>query len=42
MNMKKQTLKWMESIPRKKLNVKNMVMKIEDGVMKFVPKHLVS
>lgn len=38
--MKKQTLKWMNTVPRNKLKVSNMVMVICDGIPKFVPKHL--
>lgn len=37
---KKQTLAWMEKLPRSKLNAKNMVMVIKEGKVSFVPKHL--
>lgn len=39
-HMKKQTLKWMYTIPRDKLNKDKMVMLIRDGKPTFVPKHL--
>jgi len=39
--MVKQTLKWCESVPKEKLNVKKMVMVIgKDGIVSFCPKHL--
>lgn len=42
-NERIQTLKWLDSVPRNKLNTKNMVMIISSAngfVPKFVPKHL--
>ena len=39
-NMKKQTLNWVDSIPRNKLNASKMVMIIKNDVPKFIPKHL--
>lgn len=39
--MEQQTLKWLESIPKHKRNLKNMVMVFgENGIPKFIPKHL--
>ena len=39
--MKKQTLKWCESVPKDKLNIKKMVMVISsDGRVSFCPRHL--
>jgi len=38
--MKKQTLLWMENYSRSKLNMKNMVMVITNGIPRFVPRHL--
>ena len=39
--MEQQTLKWLESVPKDKRNLKNMVMVFgENGVPKFIPKHL--
>lgn len=35
-----QTLHWVESIPKDKLNKKKMVMVINFGIPKFIPKHL--
>ena len=40
--VKKQTLMWMNTIPRDKLNKNKMVMVIRNGIPKFIPKHLVS
>lgn len=41
--MKKQTLKWCESVSKEKLNVNKMVMVIsKDGSVSFCPKHLIS
>ena len=38
---RQQTLKWLEHVPRNKLNSKNMVMVISSGgIPKFVPLHL--
>ncbi len=37
---RRQTLRWLESVPRDKINTKNMVMVIKYGIPKFVPKHL--
>lgn len=39
--MKIQTMKWVETIPREKLNANKMVMVILHGVPKFIPKHLI-
>lgn len=39
--MKKQTLKWVESVPKEKLNKHKMMMVIKDGIPKFIPKHLI-
>lgn len=39
--MRNQTLKWVSTVPRHKLNASKMVMVITDGIPKFVPKHLV-
>lgn len=36
-----QTLKWVDTVPKKKLNTHKMVMIIKYGIPKFVPKHLV-
>lgn len=39
--MKKQTMKWCESVPKEKLNIKNMFMVISsDGKVSFYPRHL--
>jgi hypothetical protein len=38
--MKKQTLMWMNTVPRDKLNKNKMVMVIRNGIATFVPKHL--
>ena len=38
--MKRQTLMWVASVPREKLNTSKMVMIIKYGLPKFVPKHL--
>lgn len=42
-NERIQTLKWLDTIPRKKLNTKKMVMVVSSStgfVPKFVPRHL--
>lgn len=39
--MKRQTLKWCEGVPRNKLNLDKMMVIFENGKIKFVPKHLV-
>jgi hypothetical protein len=39
--VKKQTIKWVNTVPRDKLNKEKMVMVIRDGIPTFVPKHLV-
>lgn len=39
--MKKQTLMWLvKNCSKDKINVKNMVMVINDGIPSFVPRHL--
>jgi hypothetical protein len=38
--MRRQTLRWLEYVPRDKIDTKNMVMVIKYGIPKFVPKHL--
>ena len=37
---RQQTLKWLEHVPKKKLNSKKMIMVISGGIPKFVPLHL--
>lgn len=36
-----QTLKWVESVPKKKLDPKKMVMIIKYGIPTFIPRHLI-